>query len=109
MLYSKGSVICWIDDFKTHVESKGVAFPVRKESFYLHLFSFLNTTKLGRQYVTDNHVGLIDEKLVWMKFVVKASGGFWSPYSLKSIVWAKWEDLLKEYNTKAPKGVNKIL
>ena len=109
MLYSNGSIICWIDDFKTHVEAKGVAFPVREESFYPQLFSFLNDTKLGRQYVTDNHVGLIDEKLVWMKFAVKASGGFWSPYSLKSIVWARWEDLLKDYNAKAPKGVNKTL
>ena len=81
------SLECWIDDFKAYLTQRGISFPLPKDQFYPHLFKFMSTTKKGKYYRTQNHVGVIKEKLVYMKYVVKAAGGLYDPYYIKSKVW----------------------
>lgn len=87
LLYLNNSLECWIDDFKAYLISNGNSFPLQKGQFYTHFFNFISNTKQGKYYRTQNHIGVIDKKLVYMKYVVKAAGGLYDPYYLKSKVW----------------------
>jgi hypothetical protein len=109
MLFRKGSIVCWIDDFRTFATKNVGRFPTSEEEFYPTLFNFVNNTELGKYYQTQNHIGIINRKLVFMKFVAKASGGLYDPYFLKSKVWLKWEQLLDKYNKESSPGINKSL
>jgi hypothetical protein len=51
---------------------------------------FAETDK-GREHIFLNNIGLIQGRLVYMKFSIKASGGLYDPYVLKNPVKEKWD------------------
>lgn len=57
--------------------------------------------------MSQNIIGFIDEKLVYIKVSVKSSGGIYDPYATKNPVKLKWDKLLDEFNQNAEVGMNK--
>ena len=73
-------VICWLDAFKAYAVEEGWSFPIetteittlgRKKHFYEAIRQFCNS-KRGKRYFASNHIGFIDERVAYMKFVVQS-------------------------------------
>ena len=125
MLYREKLIVCWIDDFKDWLESEsiGESFPVRgirskntnyvflpqRDNFYKLLNKWISTTKKGKDHVTANNIGLIDGKLVFMKFTAQSKGAPFDPYVTKKPNWEAWDRKIEMYNLQSSKGINKAL
>lgn len=116
MLFHKGSITCWLENFKKYLDRKKQDFPIEKtksrtqeENFMYWLNRFVKESKLGRAHVTSTDIGIVDGKLKYMKFVAKSAGEVFAPYDIKIVYWQMWEDLKDEYNKKAPKGINGVI
>ena len=58
------------------------------------LVKFTNETKTGAKYRSNSNIGLVDNKLVYMKFDVKSKGFPFDPYFQKNPLYVKWHELM---------------
>ena len=108
MLALDDGVACWIDPFVAYLASQGATFPVEdKAAFEALLAAFTSETDIGRYHHSQNDVGFIDDRLVFMRYRVKSAGGILDPYSLKHPNWLGWDAERLKFNEGAPPGINK--
>jgi len=55
------------------------------------LLRFTTESDKGREYRSQNLIGIIDNELVFMMFTAKSAGGLYDPYYLKSPFREEWE------------------
>lgn len=110
ILYNPPFVQCWIEDFIEWLDKMKMPFPVdvnnsvnkkyitQQQYFTKIIIKFSKESEKGIYHRTQSNIGFIDNKLVFMKFSAKASGGIYDPYSLKNPKKLKWDNLLKNFN-----------
>ena len=109
MLAIEDGVTCWIDPFVAYLFSQGTSFPVAdKGEFEALLWAFANGTEIGGYHYSQNNIGFIDERLVFMRYTVRSAGGILDPYSLKHPRWEAWDEERLKFNAGAPLGINKV-
>jgi len=99
-----GQVTCFIDTFKTYVESKGVSFPVPEADFLTHLKDYTQNSSAGQDELITKRVGLIKDRLRYVSF--KVIGGDYVAAVKMMPRYDDWQDIIKNYSGTAPHGVN---
>lgn len=101
-----GSITCWIDDFKIWLLSNDINFPLSKDNFNFILQRFVTESPIGKEHKAQSTLGFINNKLVFMKFSAKSTGGLYDPYAKKNPIKELWDLQLQKFNDVAHKGVN---
>ena len=105
ILYQPGSIFCWIDDFKDWL---GGNFPVPEDQFIDKLLEFSTNSEEGKVHKEKSNIAFIDNKLVYMQFTAKSTGGLYSPYFEKNPIKMSWDDQLDNFSQSAAIGVRNV-
>lgn len=92
LLYQEKSVSCWIDDFKSWLDSKNERFPIDENRFPDLLLQFSTEDEKGKFHREQTNIGFIDDKLVFMRFSAKSRGDPFAPYAVKNPIRQEWEE-----------------
>lgn len=103
-----GSVVCWIEAFKTYLEKNNQQFPVPQNEFDQKLIDWTKNNLVGKTFKSTKALGFVNDKLVYMEFEGKSNVSLREPSDTKQPFYDGWEDLIAEWKAKAPQGLKSI-
>lgn len=71
------------------------------------LNEFVTEDTLGIKLREGTILGIVDNRLIYSKFIAKSTGGLFDPYEKKVEVYNLWEQTLSNFSKTAPSGINK--
>lgn len=96
----------FIFDFKTFAETETPerVFPVEENKFLEYLKLFIKSVN-GSKHFNQNRIGLIKDELKYIQIKTSSIGIPFKPYDVLNPLFEDWDELVTEYNDKAPEGL----